>query len=119
MIVGAGGETAGVFPCFANHGLHEGLFDSRNGFADDNHCAEWLPAVLDQPVHFGCQTVGGRGGSDFVFGDSHTVLSSSSAEILGIDLPDVETLAGRLFGDKARGDRLPEGLQRFRLQSEG
>ena len=56
---------------FSDHGLHKRLHDSRDGFTRHAHSAAGLPAVFDQLVYFGSQTVSGRSDDDLVFRNSH------------------------------------------------
>ena len=56
---------------FSDHGLHKRLHDSRDGFTRHAHSAAGLPAVFDQLVDFGSQTVSGRSDDDLVFRNSH------------------------------------------------
>ena len=54
-----------------DHGLHERLHDSRDDFTRHAHSAAGLPAIFDQLVYFGGQTVSGRSDDDLVFRNSH------------------------------------------------
>src|ERR1017187_4787654 len=54
-----------------DHGLHERLHDSRDDFTRHAHSAAGLPAVFDQLVYFGSQTVSGRSDDDLVFRNPH------------------------------------------------
>jgi hypothetical protein len=62
----------------SDHGLHKGLHDSRDSFTRHTHSAAGLPAVPDQLVYFGNQTLSRRSGGDLVFHNSHFALLPES-----------------------------------------